>query len=428
MRIARGGPSSGCTNEYPLSDLADAAYGALNGVQTPPGAIRFKQDLARAERLFSARMYVPARSTFEKLRDASEGADRTLIRLRLAECDYFLRRYRSSADALRPFVESGTRPAEALYYYGLAQRELNDSALFHTLLRRVVAEFPGSPWAEDALNSLALADARDDQDADADQESLELFEGFPKGRYTERAAWRIGWRAYRTSNYAEAVRIFDRAAFNFPRSDYRPAWLYWSGRAHEALNEPELAQARYSVEVIDYLNTYHGRLALKRLGGRVPDRAAVIPVRAATSLDEPEAVVTSPPNAALVKALLTAKIYDEAADELRYAQRIWSDSGPIEATFAWTYREQGHSETGARQMSLYRGSINAMKRAYPQYLTAGGERLPREILRIIYPIAYWDLIQKYSSQNGLDPFVIAALMVQESTFVANIVLRQRRSA
>jgi len=406
--------------EYPLSDLADAAQGALSGVQTPSSAIRFKQDLARAERLFAARMYLPARSTFEKLRDASEGEDRTLIRLRIAECDYFQRRYRAAADALRPFIESGTRPAEDLYYYGVAQRELKDNALFHTLLRRVVTEFPGTPWAEDALNSLALADARDDQDADADQESLELFEGFPKGRYTERAAWRIGWRAYRTGNYAEAVRIFDRAAFNFPRSDYRPAWLYWSGRAHEALNEPALAEARYSVEVIDYLNTYHGRLALKRLGGRVPDRATVIPARAASSFDEPEAVVTPPPNAALVKALLTAKIYDEAADELRYAQRIWGDSGPIEATFAWTYREQGHSETGARQMSLYRGSINAMKRAYPQYLTAGGERLPREILRIIYPIAYWDLIQKYSSQNGLDPFVIAALMVQESTFVANI--------
>src|SRR5262249_7131764 len=42
------------------------------------------------------------------------------------------------------------------------------------------------------------------------------------------------------------------------------------------------------------------------------------------------------------------------------------------------------------------------------------------ILRIIYPLAYWDLIRRYSIQNGLDPFVVAALMAQESTFVANI--------
>jgi soluble lytic murein transglycosylase len=406
--------------EYPLSEFADEAEWQLSGTQTAPGTIRFKQDLARAERLLAAKMYGPARSTFEKLRELSDGEDRNLIRLRLAECDYFLRRHRASADALRPFVDTGTRTAEALYYYGLTQRELNNNALFHTLLRRVVTEFPGTVWAEDALNSMALADARDDQDADADQESLELFDGFPKGRYTERAAWRIGWRAYRTGNYAEAVRIFERAAFNFPRSDYRPAWLYWSGRAHEALNEPELAAARYSVEVLDYLHTYHGRLALQRLGGRMPDPSAVIPARAITSLDDPEAVVTLPPNSEVVRALLMAQLYDEAADELRYAQRVWGDSGPIEATFAWTMREQGHSETGARQMSLYRGSINAMKRAYPQFYTAGAEQLPREILRIIYPIAYWDLIQRYSTQNRLDPFVVAALMAQESTFVPNI--------
>ena len=406
--------------DYPLSDFADEAEWQLNGSQTASSTIKFKQGLARAERLFSAKMYTPARSTFERLLVVAEPENKTLIRLRLAECDYFLKRYRAAADALRPFFESGTRPAEALYYYGLAQRELKNNDLFHTLLRRVGTEFPGTMWAEDALNSLALADARDDQDADADQESLELFEGFPKGRYTERAAWRIGWRAYRTGNYAESVRIFERAAFNFPRSDYRPAWLYWSARAHEALNEPELAQARYSVEVIDYLNTYHGRLALQHLGGRVPDRASVVPARAVTSLDDPELVVTLPPNGEVVRALLTAKLYDEAADELRYAQRIYGDSGPVEATFAWTMREQGHSETGARQMSLYRGSINAMKRAYPQFYTAGGEQLPREILRIIYPLAYWDLIQRYSAQNGLDAFVVAALMAQESTFVANI--------
>ena len=407
--------------EFPLSDLTDDAAAQLPDVGVSAGSIRFSQELARAERLFAARQYPGARSSFEKLRAASQGEDRTAVLLRLAETDYYLRKYRASADALKPFVESGTRPAEALYFYALAQRELKNTSLFHDLMRRVVTEFPGTSWEEDALNSLALADAHDDADDAADQESLELFERFPKGRYTERAAWRIGWRAYRRGQYAEAVRIFERAAFNFPRSDYRPAWLYWSGRAHEALNEPELAQSRYSIEVIDYQNTYHGRLASARLAGRIPDRATIVPAAALTNdSTSDELPMTLPPNADLVRALLTAKMYDAAADELRYAQKIYGDSGAIQATFAWTYRQQGQSETGSQQLSLYRGSINAMKRAYPQYLTAGGERLPREILRIIYPIAYWDLIQKYSAQNGLDPFIVAALMCQESTFVANI--------
>ena len=61
-----------------------------------------------------------------------------------------------------------------------------------------------------------------------------------------------------------------------------------------------------------------------------------------------------------------------------------------------------------------------MKRAYPQYMTAGGEQLPREMLMVIFPINYCDLIRKYSGQHDLDPYLVAALMAQESTFVADI--------
>ena len=56
----------------------------------------------------------------------------------MAESDYYLRRYRASADALKPFVTSGTRPAEALFYYALAQHDLKDNGLYHALMRRVV--------------------------------------------------------------------------------------------------------------------------------------------------------------------------------------------------------------------------------------------------------------------------------------------------
>jgi len=408
--------------DYPLSEFADEAAAELDDVPLSAGTIKFNQELARAERLFSAKQYQAARTTFDKLRNSAQGDVRTQVQLRIAESDYYLKRFRAAADALRPFATSGTRSPEALYFYGLVQRDLKDNTLFRTLMRQVATEFPGTLWAEDALNSLALADARDDLDDDADRESAELFEQFPKGRYTERAAWRIGWRADRRGQFAGGVRIFERAAFNFPRSDYRPAWLYWSGRAHEALGETALAESRYSIEVIDYLNTYYGRLAYARLGGRIPDRATVVPARAITQspVTGELPTVTLPANADVVRELLVAKMYDQAADELRYAQEIWGDLGTVEATFAWTYRQQGQTETGSRQFSFYRGSMNAMKRAYPQYLTAGGERLPREILRIIYPIAYWDLIQKYSAQNDLDPYVVAALMCQESTFVANI--------
>ena len=51
-----------------------------------------------------------------------------------------------------------------------------------------------------------------------------------------------------------------------------------------------------------------------------------------------------------------------------------------------------------------RAGINAMKRAYPQYLAAGGETLPTEILQVIFPVDYWPLLQKYAKERGLDPY------------------------
>jgi soluble lytic murein transglycosylase len=75
---------------------------------------------------------------------------------------------------------------------------------------------------------------------------------------------------------------------------------------------------------------------------------------------------------------------------------------------------------GTEQFNLLRGSITMMRRAYPQFMAAGGEDLPRDILTVIFPLSYWDLIRKYSSENDVDPYLVAALMAQESTFVRDI--------
>jgi soluble lytic murein transglycosylase len=192
------------------------------------------------------------------------------------------------------------------------------------------------------------------------------------------------------------------------------------------LKEDALADARLRLTVVDYLNTYYGRLAARRLaerGVRLPERPLV--VQASTYAqgepggDAPR-FVSPPANAAVVRALLSAGLFDQALDELKYAQNVWGDSSVIQATMAWTYLQQGRSETGGRQLALWRGAINSMKRAYPQFMATGGEDVPSELLRVIFPMAYWDLIRKYAAQYDLDPYLAAALIAQESTFVADI--------
>lgn len=402
--------------ELPLSELSVPAKEELdllpNDPPTAAGTDRYRLELGRAERLFGARRYSQAHEAFESVRSRAQGDDRELVNLRLAECDYYLKRPRKARAGVRPYLDNGSRRGEALFFYALALRDLRQDAEYLSAARRVATEFPDQSWSEEALNNLASYYIVNDEDDTADQIFREMYEEFPSGRYAARAAWKIGWNAYRARRYADTIRVFERAAIDFPRSDYRPAWLYWSGRAHEALNERALAAARYTLAVTDYLNSYYGRLAKRRLDEDVPVRRIVV--------NAPPPPVSLPPNQDVVRALLEVDLYDQAIDELRFAQKAWGTSAAIEATIAWVYRRQGVPESGRQQFTLYRDAINGMKRAYPQYMASGGEELPRDVLAVIFPLSYWELIRTHSAERGLDPYLVAALVAQESTFVADI--------
>jgi soluble lytic murein transglycosylase len=407
--------------EFPFSDAAIAAATELDALPTPPitpGSARYKLELGRGERLFGAKRYKDARPVFESLKREASGDDRELIDLRLAECDYFLKRARAAKDAIKPYTEKASRQGEALYFYAIATRDLGDRDEYVRMVRRIVSEFPEQSWAEEALNNLATHYILQNEDAQADAAFREMYQKYPTGHYAERAAWKVGWWAYRSDKYADTIAAFESAASSFPRSDYRPAWLYWSGRAHESLKDLPAADARYSLVATDYLNSYYGRLATDRLtlhGSRPPQRQLI--ADAQTTTDEGIVLPTAPPqNEAIVRALLALNLYDQAVDELRFAQKAWGDSPIIQATFGWIYNQRGDLRAG----------INAMKRAYPQYLAAGGEQIPANLLRVRFPVSYWTQIQKYSADRGLNPYMMAALIAQESNFIADI--RSRANA
>ena len=406
--------------EFPFGDLAAGASTELETLPIAPvaaGSRRYQLELGRGERFFAAKRYAPARSIFETLRPLAQGDDHELINLRLAECDYFLKRARNARDGVKPYLEKASRQGEALFFYALAVRELGDQDEYLRTVRRLASDFADQSWAEEALNNLASYYIVQNEDEEADRTFREMYEKFPLGHYAERAAWKIGWWAYKNGNYADTVSVFESGAANFPRSDYRPTWLYWSARAHDRLHEPALAEARYVLVATDYLNTYYGRLAAKQLtdrGSRVPQRRLIVDVRSAGAPagadDQPQPLVQLPPNEQIVRALLSFDLYDQAVDELHYAQKAWGDSSAIQATLAWIANQRGD----------LRVAINAMKRAYPQFMAGGGEKLPVEILRVLYPVNYWSLIQRYSNEHELDPYLVAALIAQESTFTADV--------
>ena len=398
----------------PLGQEAVTAQNLLAAIDNTSLADKLTLEMVRAERLFVARRWAQARAGFVPLLPLASGDDRDLIALRLAECDYNLGRFRASRDALTPLLANSDREAETRYFYLSATRGLKDEAAYLAQARALIADEPDSPWTAETLNDLASFYVRADDNEAADATFRELVRRFPAHRYGERAAWKIGWWAYRNARFAEAADAFERGAATFPRADLRPAWLYWAGRARDQAGDAAGANERYRIAVTDYENSYYGRLASKILDAR-----RVLPAASIVSIASVAGGVRVP-TATLIRELVGLGLYDAALNELEYAERAWGNSPAIQATVAWVRHAQAPGETAPDRFDHLRGAITVMKRAYPQYLAAGGENLPPEVLGVIFPLDYWPLIKKYSDANGLDPYLMAALIAQESTFTADV--------
>jgi soluble lytic murein transglycosylase len=390
--------------EFPLTDAATLAGAQLAGLQDQIRHTGYKLDLGRAQLLFGARRYGEARAAFQDLQRVAEGDDKELVDLRVAECDFQLKQYAAARDGVLPYLARASRKAEARFFYLSSLRELGDHPQYIAQTAALVADFPDSSWAEEALNNLGSHYLVTNDDALAARTFKELYDRFPTGTRSERAAWKYGWWSYRRGDYRETVRVFESAALAFPRSDYRPSFLYWAGRSHGKLGAASQSDARLRLVYADYANSYYGRLAerhLARRGAAPPDG-----VRLASRQQLPEPAAPPVPTESLIRLLLANGLYEDALAELRYAQRVSGSSTRIEATIAWTYHQMGE----------LRRAITLMRRAYPQHLTAGGDQLPAEILQVIFPLTYWESIRKQSARHGLDPYLVAALIAQESTF------------
>jgi len=373
---------------------------------------RYDLELTRASRLFDAGRYGEAQTAWRALQPLASGDDADLVELRLAECSYHLRRYSTARGALNDYVHGSEDPArvpEARFYFLSAQRGLRQYADYVARVDRFVETYPDSPFAPRALDELGTHYILQDDDEKAATVFTRLYRLYPTSTQAARAAWKAGWWDYKTGEYARAIETFESAFDAFGSSNYRPSWLYWAARARLRTGDRAGAEAGFRRVVQYYRNSYYGREAIRELvalTGAAPDAIAPPATEPPASV-EPGAV---PPNHASIRALLSAGLYGDAIGELRLAQREHGTSPTLEATIAWALARQGE----------LRLSINAMRRAYPQFMAEGGEALPEVILRTIFPIDHWALIDRYADAHGLDPYLMTALIAQESSFQADV--------
>jgi soluble lytic murein transglycosylase len=292
--------------------------------------------------------------------------------------------------------------AEAAWHLARDQARRADRAAPYVAMADA---FPGTTWAQRALQSAANHFQADALDEEAAPYWRRLLDEYPDGLYTESASWRVGWSEYRAKDFEGAAWVWERAARLRPPGTATPSLLYWAARAHLAQGEQDRARWLLEETVQRFKHSYHGLRAqeqLTRLGLALPEAPPPPPAVEADALPPGERSLR-------LQQLLLIERFDEAAAELR----VMGSSPRMRATLAWVEWRAGR----------FRPAINEMKRAYPYWVGAAGDNLPAGVWHILFPLRFEEDLRRQAEAQGLDPALVAGLILQESSFDPDAVSR-----
>jgi soluble lytic murein transglycosylase len=249
------------------------------------------------------------------------------------------------------------------------------------------------------MRARALEDAR--RPADAVTAYRALAARYPKREVAGAALWRLGWNAYLKGDAREAAQHWGKLVDATGNRPYRLAALYWRARATEQARNRAAAAALYAQVVTEAPRSYYGLLALARTGGA---RGAARPSPIALPADPAEAVADDP-GFARVDLLRRLGLVESALEELE--EVVQQASGD-------TVRLYGFSSAYVRD-ERYHMALRIFRRHFAA-LATGDPALPRAFWEMLYPFGWRSEVTAAAQRVGLDPFLVAAVVREESSY------------
>lgn len=330
------------------------------------------------------------------------------------------------------FIESRLRPEALLLLADIYTSQGRSDATVQEW-ERVVEEYPGTPYAADALHRWGRALWNRDADSDALVVFTRLTAEYPrhdlaanarhavgriaeaKRRYAEAAAayrvvirdfqdtpqareahWRLGWLAYTHGNYQDARRTFREMARattgRVPTSETARA-LYWQARVNERIGRQETAAALYARLLRRYPHDYYALWAEQRLDVAPP----VLPFEHLSASAPPSPTGIQAARYRRCQTLEALGLWDLARRELDAMRHVAPETRRWKEFFITTYHRL-NNHTAAFRLTRASELSSAIQHSY------------------VYPRAYWDLINGPAGQRGVDGYLVVALIRQESLF------------
>ena len=408
---------------FPRSAKTDGAANRLNVASArlkgdfPDPSREFRE--ARADLLFDARQWADARREYGVLVAASakeppEKKERWAVHLGVSQ-------YNSGAtwpslETLGKLkVSDPELDAERLYTLVAAYRRIGRKESLEESVQMLGEKYPQSKSYEEALFLAGNYYRMSDDTGRSMEYYRKVFQLFPSSARAPVTHWYVAWQAYRDRRLSEAKTLFEDHIKRFPASPQVSASFYWLGRMAE--DEAPLAAVAYYRKLTEtFPNFYYGLLARERLA-QMPPELTRMPAAAQAIFSQ----ITRPGNAAVpaagpssadsavlsrVKILESAWLIDWATAELADAARSSSQPFWLGEALARLEKERGRHHVAMRYG----------KRHISGYFAMDVADLPRDMWEILFPRLWWDDLRKNADAAGLDPYLVAGLIRQESEF------------
>jgi soluble lytic murein transglycosylase len=394
--------------EYPLTTEAAVARAKLTSLGAED-TLTSDQLRGLGDAYYKAGHYEEAGEQYRTLAQKAnlDVQQRDSFAVAAAACDLKLKRLtQTQAEALADTPDENG--AHRLYLLMELARNRNDLDEQTRIVTRMETDFAQSQWLAEALFSSGnLYLLRKDYPRAAEYYAY-LAQHFPTSKNASAAHWRAGWLDYRLANYTDAEKMFDEQIRAFPGTTETASALYWRGRLYEAQDHaPARAAANYRTIVRVYQHFFYAQMARRRLAALGDTEATSVPdLDDIKAPDLPQLADSFPedsPHLAKAKLLANAGLNDYIPREIAADPDSGSWSALAEAQIYASYGE------------AYR-AMRALKRALPGAASASIQSIPLPYWHILFPEPYWTTIKVESAKNGLDPYLVASLIRQESEF------------
>jgi soluble lytic murein transglycosylase len=230
------------------------------------------------------------------------------------------------------------------------------------------------------------SDRRRDGNAEG---AIDLFQKVIENYPTENedALWGIGWSYFLAGEYKKASDIFTKLYNTYEDTKY----LYWKGRSLDATGED--ASNIFS-KIAEKKRDFYGAVSYgKTAYGKTVDAAG------RSSLNKYKTVIRGKSMAGKrierIDSLLELGLLKEAVSEIIHVSNKTTSIDDMEYICA-----------KLQELGQYKHSVRLAVKV----------RSARELNQFLYPLAHWDIVEGLSEKFGIDPFLVLAVVREESRF------------